>query len=422
MRVIRGVLTVALAIGAMLAAAGDARAQEELDDNRTVEERKEPVTTMSEPVYRRLEAIHELIGNGEGAEALKRCTTMLEKSRLSDYERALILQAAGFVHAGEDRFPQAIDYFEKSLALNSLPTAAQQGMLYSLAGLYATQEQFLKAIETARRWFKFEPDPKAEAFMLIGSSFSQLERYSDALPYVQKAIQKKDEPQESWYQLEMAIYFETKQIPKAVPLLQKMIQYWPEKRQYWETLSGAHMEIGQDRQALSTMMVAYHKGLTVEEKKILDLVRLNMFLDIPFTGGQILADEMAAGRVERNQEHLDLLEQAWTAAQEYDKALEIMTELGELTGDAEYAIRQAKVYNELTRWEDVVATANRAIEQGYDDKGEAYLLIGTAYSEMGRLRDSLAAFKKAEDTGDADQRRNARAWIGFVNDRLKIAS
>ena len=170
------------------------------------------------------------------------------------------------------------------------------------------------------------------------------------------------------------------------------------------------------------MMVAYHKGMIVEEKKILNLVRLNMFLDIPYTAGQILSDEIAAGRVARSKEHLEVLEQAWTAAQEYDSALEVMTELGDLTGDAEYAIRQAKIYNELTRWEDVVASANRAIEQGYDDKGEAYLLIGTAYSEMGRLRDSLAAFKQAEDTGDADQRRNARAWIGFVNDRLKIAS
>lgn len=415
-------LTFAVAIGATLALSGVAGAQEELSDNRQVEERKEPVTTMSEAVYRRLEAIHELIGNGEGAEALQRCNAMLEKSRLTDYERALILQAAGFVHAGADRFPQAITYFEKSLALNSLPTQAQQGMLYSLSGLYASQEQFMKAIETARQWFKYEPDPKAEAYMLIGSSFSQLERYTDALPYVKKAIEKKDTPQESWYQLEMAIYFETKQVAKAVPLLQKMIQLWPDKRQYWETLSGAHMELGQDRQALSTSMVAYRKGLTDEEKKILNLVRLNMFLEIPYTAGQILSDEMAAGRVERTQDHLDLLEQAWTAAQEYDKALEVMGELGELTGDAEYAIRQAKIYNELTRWEDVVAAANRAIDQGYDDKGEAYLLIGTAYSEMGRLRDSLAAFKQAEDTGDADQRRNARAWIGFVNDRLKIAS
>lgn len=422
MRVIRAFLNVAIATAATLAIAGSASAQQELSEDREVVEREQRPQTMSEAIYKRLEAIHELIGNNENAEALARGTALLEKSRMNDYERALVLQAVGFVHANESRFPQAIDYFEKSLALDALPTQAQQGMLYSLAGLYAAQEQYMKSIETARQWFKYEPDPKAEAYMLIGSAFSQLERYEDALPYVVRAIEKKDSPPESWYQLQMAIYFETKQIAKAVPLLQKMIQLWPDKQQYWETLSGAHMELGQDRDALSTMMVAYRKGLTTEEKKILSLVRLNMFLEIPYTAGQILSEELAAGRVARTKEHLNLLEQAWTAAQEYDKALEVMGELGEMTGDPEYAIRQAKVYNELTRWEDVIAAADRALEQGYDDKGEAYLLIGTAYSELGRLRDSLAAFKQAENTGDADQRRNARAWIGFVNDRLKIAS
>ena len=170
------------------------------------------------------------------------------------------------------------------------------------------------------------------------------------------------------------------------------------------------------------MMVAYRKWMITEEEKLLSLVRLNMFLDIPFTAGQILSEGMSAGQLERNKKSLTLLEQAWTAAQEYDIALLVLSELGELSCDPEYSFRQAKIYNELTRWEEVVASANRALERGYEDAGEAYLLIGTAYSEMGRLRASLAAFKQAEDSGTADQRRNARAWIGFVNDRLKIAS
>ena len=377
---------------------------------------------MTEPVYRRLSAIHELMGEGDNAEALQRSMAMLENTRMNPYERALVLQAVGFIHANENRIEKAIEFFEKSLAEDALPTQAQQGMLYSLASLYAAESKFRKAIETAREWFKYEAEPKADAYMLIGSSFAQLEEYKNAEPYVERAIEKSDKPKEPWYQLLLAIRFETKQLPKAIPLLREMIQIWPEQRRYWETLSGAHMQLNQDQDALSTMMVAYHKGLITEQEKILSLVRLNMFLDIPFTAGQILDEAMAAGTVERNKKHLELLEQAWTAAQEYDRALQVMTELGDLTGDPAYAINQAKVYNELTRWDDVIAAANRALEQGYDDKGEAYLLIGTAYSELGRFQDSLAAFKRAEDAGDADQRRDARAWIGFVNDRIKIAS
>ena len=413
-------IVLASLVGLTVSASG--YAQEELSDDREVLEREVKGQAMSEPVYKRLSAIHELMGEDQNAEAMQRANVLLENGRLNDYERALVLQAIGFIHANESRIEPAIDFFEQSLALNALQAAAQQGMLYSLASLYAAEGKYMKAIETAREWFKYEAEPKADAYMLIGSSFAQLEDYESARPYVERAIDKAEKPNEPWYQLLLAIHFETKQIPKAVPLLQEMVELWPDKERYWETLSGAHMELNQDRPALSTMMVAYHKGMITEEDKLLSLVRLNMFLEIPFTAGQILETGMAAGQIERKKETLTLLEQAWTSAQEYDKALTVMTELGELTGDPEYAIRQAKIYNELTRWEDVVAAANRALEQGYDDEGEAYLLIGTAYSEMGRLRDSLAAFKQAEDAGDADQRKNARAWIGFVNDRLKIAS
>ena len=409
-------------VAVALIAAAPAVAQEELREDREILERDVKGQAMSEPVYKRLSAIHELMGEDQNAEALQRATALLDNARMNAYERALVLQAVGFIHANENRIDKAIGFFEKSLAENALPTEAQQGMLYSLASLYAAEGKFRKAIETAREWFKYEAEPKADAYMLIGSSFAQLEDYKNAEPYVVRAIAKSDKPSEPWYQLLLAIFFETKQIPKAVPLLQEMIQLWPDKRRYWETLSGAHMELNEDREALSTMMVAYHKGLITEEDKILNLVRLNMFLDIPFTAGQILDEALAEGAVARNKLHLEMLEQAWTAAQEYDRALEVMTELGELTGDPAYAINQAKVYNELTRWQDVIEAANRAIEQGYDDKSEAYLLIGTAYSELGRYKDSLAAFKQAEDSGDADQRRDARAWIGFVNDRIKIAS
>ena len=255
-------------------------AQEELNDDREVVERDVKTQAMSEPVYKRLSAIHELMGEGNNAEALQRAKAMEDNGRLNAYERALIFQTIGFIYANDNKIAEAITYFEKSIAQNALTPDAQQSMLYSLASLYQAEGKFRKAIEVAREWFRYEAEPKAEAYMMIGNSFAQLEEYKNALPYVQKAVALSEKPQESWYQLELAIYFETKQIEKAVPLLQKMIQYWPDKANYWETLSSTHMRLGQDRDALSTMMVAYRKGLTDTQDKVLNLVRLNLFLQL----------------------------------------------------------------------------------------------------------------------------------------------
>ncbi|MEM8548581.1 MAG: hypothetical protein AAGF46_10525 [Pseudomonadota bacterium] len=408
-------------------------AQEELNDDRVVEEREPGRQIMTEPTYKRLSAIHELMGTegAEGvdnAEALKRAKALAETSRLNEYERALVLQTIGFLYANDNKLPEAIKYFEDSLALNALGSIEQQGMLYSLASLYASREQFRDAIRTAREWFRYEPDPKADAYILIGSSFAQLEDYRSALPYVKKAIQKADEkgkkPVESWHQLELAVYFETDQKPKAIPLLRKMIQLWPDKDTYWETLSGVHMELRQDRDALSTMMVAYHKGLMDDADQVLSLARLNMYLDIPYTAGVILAQEIDSGLVPRTKENLETLKSAWVASQEFDRGLEVMAELGRLTGDPTYSIDRAKIFNEKADWANTIAAAQESLEQGYDKPGEAYLLIGSAYAELGELNNAIKALRGAESEGTPDERRNARAWISFVQDRInsRVAS
>jgi predicted negative regulator of RcsB-dependent stress response len=89
-------------------------AQEELDDNRKV--RSEVNSAMSEPVYNRLAKIHDLMGEDQLSEALKRLQK-LESAQLSKYEKAIVQQTYGFVYAQQGDEKQAIRSFENSLAL-----------------------------------------------------------------------------------------------------------------------------------------------------------------------------------------------------------------------------------------------------------------------------------------------------------------
>jgi tetratricopeptide (TPR) repeat protein len=104
------------------------------------------------------------------------------------------------------------------------------------------ERQFLKSIETAREWFRYEEDPIPDAYMLIGSSFAELDRFDDALPYVLKAIEKADEPRENWYMLALAIHFQRDRYRDAAAVLTKMLQYWPDKPRYWDMLAGCYRD------------------------------------------------------------------------------------------------------------------------------------------------------------------------------------
>ncbi len=413
------VLTVCLLAGGLLMS-GAASAQEELQDDREVEERRDRTQAISENMHRRLSTVHDQLGDDRLAEALEGLSR-LEKMKPNDYEEALIYQTYGFVFVRQDQPEKAIDYFERSLALEALPNEAQQGMLYSLAGLYASEEMYEKAISTMREWFRYEPDPPADAYILIGSSFTQMDRYKEALPYVKKAIEKSTKPREDWYMLEVAIHFETNQFRDAVAAVKRILQYWPDKEKYWEMLFAAYLKLEQEKDALDVLMVAYAHGLMRNESKVLSLVQLAMAEDMPFAAGKILERELEAGNVEATKRHLDVLLQAWLAAREYDRAIATIAKLGPLSDDGEYYMQRAGIHSELGEWRQAAEAANQALDAGLTNPAEAHILAGMAYSEVEQFSDSLIAFRRAKEVGDDRERKNADAWISFVEEKIAVS-
>jgi len=409
----------AVLLVALTLLAADTWGQEELREDRQIKKHKEVTQVMSEPVYRRLGSIHELLGENNYQKAL----TDLEKlSRvpMNRHEESLVQQTFGFIYIQLDRIPDALAAFEKSLEIGMLPGDVIQGLRYSLAGLYAAEGQYQKSIDTMRVWFEYEEDPKAEAYMVIASAYAELEKLESALPYVRKAISKAEKPNENWYMLELAIHIEAKRYREGADVLRRMLAIWPERPRLWDMLASINLELGNDREALDVMMVAYNSGFLDEESKILAVVQLNMLLDIPHVAGRILETELASGNVEQNKKNLDMLLSAWIDAREYDKAVAVIDELGTITGDGKYFMQKASIYNELGNWEQAAASARQAIDAGVEDPTDAHMLAGTAYTELERYQDAIGAFRSAKQSGDAKQRANADSWIAFVEEKIQL--
>jgi len=385
------------------------------------EVREERSVQMSEQIYRRLTAIHELLGDGQIEEALSRLDT-LQNQRLSTYEEAVLYQTLGFCHAQAGDYPRAIEAFERCIAMDVLSNTAQQGMLYSLAGLYASEGRFEDTISTLSTWLRFAQEPvPADAYMLIGSSYAELERLDPALPYVREANRRATTPNESWYTLELSIYFENLDYPSAVELLREMVLIWPDTARFWEMLASAYLQLEDDGNALATWMVAYKKGLIHEEAKLLNLVRLNMFLDVPYEAGRILDAEMAAGRITKDRDNLELLLSAWTGAREFDRAVDVIDALAPMSDDGAYYMHKARLLNEQAEWAGVIDSVESALEKGGLEKGgDAYMLKGMAHAELGQYDAALEAFEEAKSF-DEVTRRNADAWTAFVRDRQQVA-
>jgi tetratricopeptide (TPR) repeat protein len=401
-----------------------ASAQEEKCVSGADVEREDRPSLMGERTYRRISSVHEMLGEEKWDDARKTLES-LTKGNLNDYEMAIVEQTLGYVYTGQGKFPQAVPHFEKALNLDSLPNTAHFGLMYSLAQLYAGMDppRFQESVDLTLEYINFQCDPKPEAFILVASGYASMQKYREALPYVQKAISGAGaEAKESWYQLELAIYFELNDYQSAANLLTRMVGTWPDKIKYWEMLSGAYQELGRDTDSLSVLMVAYQKGLITEEKKILNVVNMNMFLDVPYVAGIVLEKEMQAGRVETNEKNLEKLRSAWTAAREFDRAVAVIDQLAPMKPDGELYVQKAQLMMEKGQWEGVITAAEQALEKGGLNKpGGAYLMIGIAGNELERWDVAREALNEAKRVGNQTTRRQAADWLTFVEDRRQVA-
>ena len=412
-------LAVLVAALLMLGVAAPAAAQQQ---GPTPElERKEPGVLMGERAYRRFDTIQTLYSENKFQETLTAIENYL-KTDLNPYERAMGEQMYGFVLISLDRLSEAVPRFEKAIELDALPNQAHFNMMRSLAQLYASREQWQKSIDMMTQYLRYQPTPAPEDSIMMAQNYAQMNRYREALPWVNRAIEDGgSKAQESWYQLKLAIHFELKDYRGALPVLKILVSRWPSKLTYWETLAGAHQELNQDADALAALMAAYNGGLITTQPKLLNLVRMSMFLELPYQGGQILSKAIDAGQVEANAANLRLLLQAWTSAREYNRAGAVIDRLAPLTGEGDLFVQKARLMMEQNEWQATVDAGRQALELGNVDKpGAAWLMIGIAEMELGNLREARRAFQQAQEF-DANTRRQAREWQRFVEDRIQVA-
>ena len=393
-----------------------------LRPDRVADVRTTPPPTTSETFYLRLSNVYKLLDESEPEGALE-AMQRIRSNRLSQYEQAQLHRTYGFIYLQLDRESEAFEAFEKSLEHNALPTPTHQSILYSLVGYYAGIEHYEASNVALFRWFRYEADPSEEAYVLLGANFAKQGMMREALPYVVHANQLVEEPNSNWRDLQLAIHVDLSQFSDAIELVRENIGIWSDTLRNYVVLAGLYSEIGQHRYALSALSIAWHRGLMKSQTDILELVRLNLMLDAPARAGTILNEAMKLGYVEENSENLRLLLNSWTMARENELAIDVIDKLAQIATDGEYYFQKALLLNETHEWEQVVESCAQAIEKGkLEQPGAVWLLHGIALMELGRLNESISAFRNAERTDNDDIRRDAVSWIGYVQDRIRESS
>ena len=402
-----------------LASVSHAQSAEPRKERKT---RKTPA--MREKTYKKLSESRELAEADDFVGALRALDNLSRQRSLNSYELAQMHNFYGFIHFSQENYAQAVRDYENVLAQPNLPLGMETSTIYTLAQLYFTQADYRSAENQLRKWFSVAENPGPSPYILLGQALYQQNKYREAIVPVEKAIKIRIDqgkpPKENWLLLLRVFYFELGDLAKVEEILMRLLVLNPTKKDYWVQLSGMLGERNEVNQQLTAFEIVYVRGLLKTSREHVTMAQLYLQSEVPYKAGKVMESGFKADIIEKNSRNYRLAAQAWTMAQEDEKAIPALVQAARLSkDDGELDVRLANAYFNLGQWKESIEASRAGIDKsGLKRNDQAHILLGMALYNVDRYSQAIAAFRIARR--DDRSRRMASQWINHVtNERAR---
>ena len=355
------------------------------------------------------------------AESRKILAELLKSDKLNNHERSLVHQTYGYLYAGQEKYPQAIASFEKCLQLGGLPDASALNTEYNLAQLYLMTEQYDRGIAALKAWLAKVENPAASAYMMLANAYAQKEDYREALKWAEQGLAKMnpEKPRENWIRLVMQLNLSLERYKQALPYLEQLAQLWP-KKNYFVQLAAIYGETGQNVKSLVVLELAYNQGWLEKSRDLERLCQMFLYQEIPYKCGLLGERHLKNGSMESTQKNWELLANAWTLSQEYDKALGPLSRAARLADKGDLYLRLGQIHIDGERWGPAEKALRDALKKGeLKNPGQAKLLVGITFFNRKKYDSAASWFRRARE--HSKTRRDANSWLTAIRARGDFA-
>ena len=182
------------------------------------------------------------------------------KTCKSDYEQTQIWKFFGYIYYSLDDFPNAIKAYRKVVDGVGTPPEVKLDTRYTLAQLYASEEDYPNAALQLEAWLAEATIIGADQRYFLAQIYYQLDRKRDALSMVELAINDVESrgilPKERYWGLQRVLYYEKNDYPTVISILEKLVKHYP-KWSYWKQLGGMYGEREREMDRLVTTELVY---------------------------------------------------------------------------------------------------------------------------------------------------------------------
>ena len=383
------------------------------------------VESIRQSLIKDFEKIQEAFDADNFTEATRLLDKLSREGELNNIERAYVANYRGNILFTRDNLSGALSEFKKvTRTRDGIPDGFYNQILYVIAQVLFSMENYPEALRYAQDWFKTQTDPSADAYMLIGQAHYQMKNYDQALPNVQRGISKYVElgsvPKEGWLNLLSSIYRQKNDFNKMLPVVKQLVQHYP-KKTYLLTMAGVYNELDDPARMTAMYQAMHDKGLLSSESEVVTLASLQLSQDNPYKASTIMEKGLNGGVVKKNLKNYRIYSQALYLAREYEDALPPLKEAAKLSPDGKLYNQLGQSYIALSRWSEAEGAINSALQKGkLTNTGQTLISLGLVQFEQKKYEPAKKTFGRALQHSKSAA--SAGKWIEYVkNEQFRLA-
>ncbi len=412
-RGVTGIIAVAL-MGAVPAAF----AQDEEPPQRETKK----VQSLSKATYDKLTKAQEQL-DAKNPQGALRVINGVDKSKLTQYEIANLDNFLGYIYYSMGDTNRAMQAYERLIRNPEVEPQMRNQTLYTLASLEAQRDNWDKTIAYLNEWFQTATNPSPQAYILLASAYQSKNRYRDTITATRNAIrvagERNESPKESWWNLLYYSYYQLEDFNNVRDVLKTLIRGWP-KKAYWLQLGAIYSELGDEKNFLAAYEAAYEQGMLQSDSEISTYAQLLLQQEVPYKAAVVLEKGMEEGKIPASAKAYRLLSQAWSLAQDDEKAIVPLQQAARLSGDGELDARLSISYLNLDKYDECVSSGRNAIRKGQLKKiNDVRMTIGQCLYNQSKYTAARGEFQAVARAGNERDKRIAGQWVRVINSEVE---
>lgn len=354
--------------------------------------------------------------------------TLLNDMKLdkwSNYDKQVYWRLKGGLYANLEDYPNALKAVIEQLKFRAEMEPSDIANTVKMAGqLYASQENYTKAISFLNEWFGLEGvEPIVSDYNLRASLYYQTQDYKNALTDLKTVAKMETATQgfanERTYDMLFAVYNEFGDQNAMLETARIRAKHYTTGKN-WRTLGAMYLQDENYVAALSAYQVCYDQGYLEKGSQITNFASVWASLDNPYMAAKVFNKGMKDGLIEKNEKNYSYLAQWYYGAREYGKAIDARTEAAKLGTGAKNWSELARAQVQEEQFDGAIRSAKKALKiGGLKDPAMVYVLMGQAYIAKKDFNKAIDAFDKGMKAKGASSK-YAKGFLVQASNQKKL--